>query len=351
VVSTSKRPVPVAKRATRGRRTSGAVDRLPSGRWRARFTTPDGRRMTATRATKTEADSWLAMQTTDVGRGTWVDPRRGRTTLGEYATQWLAQRTDLRPRTKEDYGDILRVHLIPKLGERPLGKLSPADVRAWYAGISAVHPGRARKVYRLLRAILNTAVADEIIVRNPCRVRGAGQDRSAERPVATVAEVTALADVVEPRWRALILMAAWCGLRRGELLALRRKDIDMPHGIVTVERSVQHLRGGEVVLGPPKTAAGRRRVVMPPHVLPEVERHLETWVKAGPEALVFTSKVGDLLHPYMVQRAWEAARRAAGVEHLRFHDLRHTGNTLAAATGASTKELMARTGTPAPRRR
>lgn len=224
MVSTSKRPVPVAKRATRGRRTSGAADRLPSGRWRARFTTPDGRRMTATRATKTEADSWLAMQTTGVGRGTWVDPRRGRTTLGEYATQWLAQRTDLRPRTKEDYGDILRVHLIPKLGERPLGELSPADVRAWCAGISAVHPGRARKVYRLLRAILNTAVADEIIVRSPCRVGGAGQDRSAERPVATVAEVTTLADVVEPRWRALILMAAWCGLRRGELLALRRKD-------------------------------------------------------------------------------------------------------------------------------
>lgn len=162
-----------------------------------------------------------------------------------------------------------------------------------------------------------------------------------ERRTKEVDEVTALADVVEPRWRALILMAAWCGLRRGELLALRRKDIDMLHGIVAVERSVQHLRGGEVVLGPPKTAAGRRRVVMPPHVLPEVERHLETWVKAGPEALVFTSKVGDLLHPYMVQRAWEAARRAASVEHLRFHDLRHTGNTLAAATGASTKELMA----------
>ncbi len=104
--------------------------------------------------------------------------------------------------------------------------------------------------------------------RNPCRVRGAGQDRSAERPVATMAEVTALADVIEPRWRALILLAAWCGLRRGELLALRRKDIDLVHGILTVERSVQHLRGGEVILGPPKTA-GRRRVVMPPHLLPE----------------------------------------------------------------------------------
>ncbi len=90
---------------------------------------------------------------------------------------------------------------------------------------------------------------------------------------------------------------------------------------------------------------------MPPHLVPEVEAHLETWVAAGPDALVFTSKAGDLLHPYMVQRAWEAARRAAGLERLRFHDLRHTGNTLAAATGASTKELMARMGHASRRRR
>jgi integrase len=76
--------------------------------------------------------------------------------------------------------------------------------------------------------------------------------------------------------------------------------------------------------------------------------HLETWVKGEPDALVFTSTFGDLLHPYMVQRAWEAARKSAGVERLRFHDLRHTGNTLAAATGASTRELMARVGHASP---
>ncbi len=111
---------------------------------------------------------------------------------------------------------------------------------------------------------------------------------------------------------------------------------------------MHHLRGGTMILGPPKTAAGHRRVVIPPHIVVEVEAHLEAWVGADPEDLMFTTRAGEKLRPYMVQRAWEAARKAVGVEHLRFHDLRHTGNTLAAATGASTKELMARMGHASP---
>jgi membrane peptidoglycan carboxypeptidase len=156
------------RRKPRGRRrTTGAVDRLPSGRWRGRFTTPDNRRLTASFATKTEADAWLAAQTTDVGRGVWVDPRRGRMTLGEYAHRWLAQRTDLRPRTRDDYEDIIRVHIVPSLGDKQMGKLSPGDIRGWYAELLPRCPGRARKAYRVVRVILNTAVADEIVVRNP----------------------------------------------------------------------------------------------------------------------------------------------------------------------------------------
>lgn len=171
------------------------------------------RRLTATRPTKREADAWLAGHTTDIGRGTWVDPDRGRVTLADYAGRWIDQRHDLRPRTADDYRDIIRVHIVPALGATQLGRLTPADVRAWNAELSGRVPGRARKAYRLLRTILNTAVADELIVRNPCRVRGAGQDRSAERPTATVAQVAALADAVDDRLRALVLLAAWCGLR------------------------------------------------------------------------------------------------------------------------------------------
>jgi integrase len=290
----------------------------------------------------------VAGHTADIGRGVWVDPQKGRITLEEYSTRWIDQRTDLRPRTEDDYRDIIRVHIAPKLGDEQLCKLTPGDVRSWYATLSAKVPGRARKAYRLLRAILNTAVADEIIVRNPCRVRGAGQDRSAERPIATVAQVAALADAVDQRLRALVLLAGWCGLRRAELLALRRRDVDVLHTTVRVERSMHTRRDNSIVIGPPKTDAGRRTVAIPPHIVADLEHHLGTYVAADADSLLFTERAGGPLRLYTVERAWRKARTAVGVEQLRLHDLRHTGNTLAAATGASTKELMARMGHASP---
>ncbi len=290
---------------------------------------------------------WPATRPT-LGGALWVDPQKGRITLEEYSTRWIDQRTDLRPRTEDDYRDIIRVHIAPKLGDEQLGKLTPGDVRSWYATLSAKVPGRARKAYRLLRAILNTAVADEIIVRNPCRVRGAGQDRSAERPIATVAEVAALADAVDQRLRALVLLAGWCGLRRAELLALRRRDVDVLHTTVRVERSMHTRRDNSIVIGPPKTDAGRRTVAIPPHIVADLEHHLGTYVAADADSLLFTERAGGPLRLYTVERAWRKARTAVGVEQLRLHDLRHTGNTLAAATGASTKELMARHGSRQP---
>jgi integrase len=328
----------------RKRRTTGAVDQLPSGRWRARFTTPDGHRLTATRPTKREADAWLAGHTADIGRGNWVDPDRGRVTIQEYATKWIDQRHDLRPRTADDYRDIIRKHIVPHLGDKHLSKLSPAEVRSWHSNLSKKAPSRAAKAYRLLRTILNTAVADELIVRNPCRVRGASQDHSPERPIATVAQVAALADAIDERLRALVLLAAWCGLRRAELLGLRRQDLDLLHATVRVERSMHTLRDGSTVIGPPKTAAGTRTVAIPPHIVDDLDAHLATYVGVRPDDLLFTERKGGPLQLYTVERAWRKARQVAGVPQLRLHDLRHTGNTLAAATGASTKELMARMG-------
>jgi integrase len=112
--------------------------------------------------------------------------------------------------------------------------------------------------------MMRTAVADEMIVRNPCQVERAGIERAVERPVATVAEVDALAAAIAPRFRALILVSAWCGLRRGELLALRRADVDTLHSVVRVERAMHQLVNGSLVFGPPKTDAGRRKVAIPP---------------------------------------------------------------------------------------
>lgn len=259
----------------------------------------------------------------------------------------MIHRPDLRVRTRELYRGLLDRHILPELGAVELSKLSPSKVRSWNAqllGPSGPGASTAAKAYRLLRAMMRTAVVDEVILRSPCQIERAGVERSAERPIATVAEVTALADAIAPRFRCLVLLSAWCGLRRGELLGLQRKDLDMLHGTVRVERAMHQLVNGTLIVGPPKTDAGRRTVAIPPHVLPEVTSHLDRYTAARPDSLVFTGEKGGPVRPHVLQKAWVASKTATGLGHLHLHDLRHAGNTWAAATGASTKELMARMG-------
>jgi integrase len=176
------------------------------------------------------------------------------------------------------------------------------------------------------------------------QVERAGVERAPERPVATVAEVSVLADTIAPRLRVLVLLAAWSGLRRGELLGLRRQDLDLHKGLLRVERAVRQLSDGTLLVGPPKTEAGRRFVAIPPHVLPDVQAHLQRYVTPESDASVFTGEKGGPLRPHVLQKAWVSAKSATGLGQFHLHDLRHAGNTWAAATGASTKELMSRMG-------
>ena len=192
--------------------------------------------------------------------------------------------------------------------------------------------------------VLNTAVADEVLVKNPCQVKGAGTEHSPERPIASVSEVHALADAIAPRFRAAVLLAAFCSLRKGEILGLRRGDLDLLHGTVAVRRAVVSLADGTLHVGDPKTAAGRRTVAIPEVIFGALEEHLRQHVEQFPSSLVFVGEKGGPLRPHVLQAAWDRARRQTGLEHLHFHDLRHSGNTWAAATGASTAELMARMG-------
>jgi integrase len=339
--------------ATRHRRTSGSVRQRESGRWQARVRDPVTNRMVSLGMfpTKGDADIALALAAADQTRGAWIDPARGKATLAEYAGAWLANHPTLRPRTRRLYSDLLRLHIVPTLGETELGRLTPAAVRAWHSTLRAgERPGASTvaKAYRLLHAVLAGAVADERIVRNPCTIRGASTERAGERPVASVAQVYALADAVEPRFRALVLMAAFTGLRRGELLALTRERIDFLHQTVAVVEQRHDLPDGSLLLAPPKTDAGRRVIALPPPLVIELERHLSEYVAAEAGALVFTGEKGGPLRVHVWQAHWDRARRALGLEQLHFHDLRHVANTLAAASGATTKELMYRMGHASP---
>lgn len=274
-----------------------------------------------------------------------MDPALGRIALTDFAERWIAEHR-LSPRTRDLYSSLFRLHIQPTLGSKTLEELKPESIRAWRARLR--DEGRsettAAKSYRLLRAILNTAVDDERIARNPCRIKGADREDPPERPVASVREVFELADQVGPTYRAFVLAAALASLRWGELVALRRRDVDLEAGVIVVRRSLLE-RGGSLEIAQPKN--NRSRVVAIPAVLvEELERHLGD-VPNDPDAAVFVGERGGVPRRgnWRAIVKWKVAVKAVGLpEGFRFHDLRHTGNHLVAQTGASTRELMQRMG-------
>jgi integrase len=330
------------------RRRFGAVRQLPSGQWQVRYRGPDGlmRPAPQTFRSKTSAVQWLTRTEADILDGDWIDPDTGLIPFGEYAAAWVEER-DLRPNTAQMYRYVLARHLNPVLGSRAIAEIKEPQVRRWRKGLldSGVSIVSAAKAYRLLKAIMNTAVDDGIIRRNPCRIKGAAQDRSPERPMLTPRQVFALADAVHPRYRALILLAVFASLRWGELAALRRADIDLRTGTVKIARSLNELPGGGYRFGPPKTDAGRRVVAFPAIIKADLAWHLARFTAHDDDALIFTSPTGmPLRRGNFRRRVWIKAVEATGIPGVHFHDLRHSGNNLTAQAGANLRELMERMG-------
>jgi integrase len=332
------------------RRRFGYVRKLPSGRFQASFIGPSGGRQSApgTFRTRTDADRWLSVAEADISRGAWMDEGLGRQVFGNYARAWLRDHPKMGPRYRETCERNLRLHLAP-LQDVPLRALTSGVVREWYASAMRGSGGRTSimQSYRFLRAVMNTALRDGAVAKNPCQIPGAGADRAKERPIASPAEVVALLEAITPRYRAAVLLAAWCGLRRGEVLGLRPADVDLGLGRVTVRRNrIELLENGRAAFdAEPKTDAGKRTVTIPPHVLPVLAEHMASW--AGSDR-VFIGRDGRPMRGDAVRQAFDRARRKAGMPGFRFHDLRHTGQTLAAATGATTKDLMRRLGHASP---
>ncbi|MDW5330802.1 site-specific integrase [Plantactinospora sp. KLBMP9567] len=338
------------KNGKSGRRRFGNARRLPSGRYQARYIGPDGleRKAPHTFETERQAAKWLTVVESEIIKGDWVAPEAGEVELGPYGQRWIAERK-LQPRTRENYEDLFRLHIRPHLGGLALGAVKPATIRSWRSKLldGGTSEPQAVKAYALLRAILNTAVKeDEIIRQNPCRIPGYDRYHTPERPVATVAQVFALADAMPARFSALVIVAAFSGLRWGELAALRRSDVDETTGTVRVPRKLAALRN-RMEFGAPKSGASNRTVSLPAAARSALAAHLRDYAGERPDALVFTGDKGAVLRSGNWRRAvdWATALRTAGMpERFHFHDLRHTGNNLAAATGASTRELMHRMG-------
>ncbi len=343
------------------RRSFGYIRKLPSKRYQASYIGPDLGRHAApdTFETKMDAEGWLRDERELVNSVHWLPPKRRADvaraaqppTLSEYSTTWLDSRT-LRPRTRAHYRALLDQHILPDLGEHRLHAITPIVVRNWHADLGAGTPTYRAHAYSLLKTIMNTAMSEQLTTINPCVIRGASSSNTAHksRP-ATLEELAIIAEHMPERLRLAVLIAAWCALRYGELAELRRGDIDLIEQVIRVQRAVSRVAGQKPIIGPPKSSAGVREVSIPPHLLPEFHRHLSDHVAIGARALLFPSARGSDRHlaPATVYRHFHRARLAAGRPDLRWHDLRHTGATLAGATGATLAELMARLGHSSPR--
>jgi integrase len=332
-----------------GKRDWGRIRQLPSGRWQARYPGPDGRLRSAphTFERKGDASNWLADKRTEINRNEWIDPDAGKVTFGAYAAIWMKER-DLAETTAERYEGILRNYIEPHLGRRALSEIKEPAIRQWRKTLQDAGVGAATiaKAYRMVHSMFNTAVEDLLIRRNPCRIKRAGQDKADERPTLTIEQVFAVADAIQPRYRLLVLLGALTSLRFGEFAALRRRDVDVAVGELRVRRSQAELKHGRTIIKDPKSEAGKRSVAIPDVVLADLRDHLDRFSEAEPDGLVFIGPNGGRLRRRNFLRLWTKALTDAKVvdEDVHFHDLRHTGNALAAATGASTKELMARMG-------
>ena len=410
------------RRQSPNRREFGAVEPLPSGRWRARYTGPDARQRSAptTFATRGDADRWLTVVRADMLRGQWSAPELADVTLGEYITAWLRGRApSLRPRTQDLYargaqrwlsGPVGIGHNAVDLSALPLRVISPPIVRDWFAAVTdaarasalartgridRTHPARAwatshgipcaatgrlsptvltawhkagspdmrsrttarpdagrtaaAQAYRLLHAITTQAVDDGLLTVNPVRIERAGHVSHAERMPLTPVEVEALAAAVPAHYRTAVLVAAWSGLRPGEVFALTRRDLDPVRGLITVRRTLTEVPGYPVTFGPPKTAAGRRVVALPAFVLDSLTEHMHGHTPKGPDALLFTTLTGRPVTSQARRHAITAARTVIGRPDITWHHLRHTGATLAAQAGATQAELQRRIGHSSPR--
>lgn len=291
-------------------------------RWLAVWIGPDGREHTKAFAVKESARQHAVAKEADRHRGMYVDERAGRVRLAEYATRkWLPTQVHLRPNSIETYDRHLRVHILPALGERPIGSLQRSDMKSFVAAISAkLSASTVHTVYATLRSCLASAVDDQVIGFNPCsRVPLPRIGRTVVEPLPATA-VLALAEAITPRYRLAVVLGFGLGLREGEALGLTADRVDFLHRRVHVREQDQ---GGKLV--ELKTEASRRTIPADDWVLAEITRHMQRPAyREGPGGVLVTNRSWKLVQRSSFGTCWREAVSKAGLpKGTRFHDLRH----------------------------
>lgn len=357
--------MPATKKTPRSeRRSFGRLRQFRSGRWKASYTGPDGKLYEAphTFGAKIDAEAWLTDRRREIDRDLWSPPaspeqqqaaKRQRRAATEkfkpYAERWVKTRMvrgrRLKPRTVEHYEKLLADHIYPTFGNKPLRDISIEAVDRWYAKTLGGRPTLRAHSYSLLKTILETArTRDRLIDNNPCVIRGAGAvERTIKPRPATLDQLEIIVGEMPENLQLMVLLASWCALRFGELVELQRRDIDVDDNVIHIRRAAVRVDHGWKV-DDPKSAAGKRDVAIPPHLLPAVTNHLAKRVAKPQTSPLFPAKNGGHLQPSTLGRHYTRAREKAKRSDLRFHDLRHSGAVWAAQTGATIAELMARLG-------
>ncbi|MFT4157657.1 MAG: tyrosine-type recombinase/integrase [Microbacterium sp.] len=274
-------------------------------------------------------------------------------TFSVYADRYLTSR-DLRPKTIREYRGLLDRTLLPAFGATPLKQITRESVRNWHDALPMRTPAANAAAYRLLRSLMSAAEDDELIDRNPVRIQKASTARvkNPQRP-SPVDEMATIVDNMPERLRLFIVLAAFAGMREGEIFELRRSDIEPTSGSISVTRKIEKDPDPKAdgacadcgrVIGPPKTEKGVRTVHLPPAFLPLLRAHLLAHTAPGANGLLFPGERKDHMSARYLLDRYKVAREAAGRPDLTIHGLRHSALTLAGQHGATAAELQARAG-------
>ena len=336
------------------------ITKKASGKWQARYTDPEGlRRSLGTYQTKLAAERALREVLQDIDRGTWELTRdsfraakEGKSlTLDQVAERYRKLGTRggkaLSPRTLGEYERYLSRDLIA-MQHSPIRSITRQKIESWWIEYGDTRSVLRQRVYSHLNSVMRYALDSGFIAENPCRIRGAGsvQTRVAE-VVATRTEAAAILEASPPKLKALFAIALWGGLRKGELLELRRKDLEYHDQLgytISIQRAVVWLPEGLIQVREPKWSS-RRKVALPGAISEVISSHLKTMETIDPEGLLFPYQHDFNRHypNHALNRLWEKIRNETGYRGS-IHSLRHFAGTSYGMTGATLREIMDRLG-------
>ena len=317
-----------------------SIVRRSSGRWQATYRVR-GREFSRTFDRKHDATVWAESAAQEVLRQSWNDPRASKITVGAWMDMWLPTReADLRKTSFERLSAICERHIRPTWGHLILDEMSNLEIRQWAVTLQQrLAPRTARKII-VLRQLLAAAVDDRRLSVNPAARVPLPPNEGSDRDWMELAQAEALRDAIRSDYRIVVLLGYWCGLRLGEIAALRRQDVDIARSRIRVERTAQQTADG-VSFGPPKTRAGRRAVPVSRTVMRQITEHLSDYTGPEPGALVVTSTTGTpILRQNFLRRAWRQGLRDADLPaSLTPHSMRHGFASLLITGGFSIKEV------------